>query len=89
MKRTPEERTAKKVFKNIPEGKCSVGEPRNGWLDYVKNDQKKTGVMGLQKKIATDGEACKLILKKTRVLHGPKSQRGRIIIMHTPIQTRG
>jgi hypothetical protein len=50
VKRTPEERTAKKVFNNIPEGKCSVGEPRNGWLDDVKNDHKKTGVMGFQKK---------------------------------------
>jgi hypothetical protein len=50
VKRTPEVRTVKKVFKNIPEGKSSVGEPINGWLDDVKNDRKKTGVMGLQKK---------------------------------------
>ena len=38
------------MFKNIPEGKGSIGEPRNGRLDDVKNDLKKTDVKGLQKK---------------------------------------
>jgi len=50
VKRTPEERTVAKMFKNIQEGKGSVGEPRNGWLNDVKNDLKKIDVKGLQKK---------------------------------------
>jgi hypothetical protein len=37
-----------KTFKNIPGGKRS--EPRNGWLDDVKNDLKKTDVRDLKKK---------------------------------------
>jgi hypothetical protein len=50
VKRTPEERTVAKLFKNVPEGKGSIGEPRNGWLDDVKNGLKKTDVKGFQKK---------------------------------------
>jgi hypothetical protein len=71
VKRTPEKGTVKKMFKNIPEGKRSVGEPRNGWLDDVNNDLKKISVKGLQKKTVRDRDACKLILKKTTVLHEP------------------
>jgi hypothetical protein len=37
----PEEITAKKVFKNTPERKRSVGKPRNKCLDNVGNDMKK------------------------------------------------
>jgi len=37
----PEERTVKKVFKSIPDGKTSVGKPRQLWLDDAKNDLKK------------------------------------------------
>ena len=39
--RVPEERSVKKVLKNIPEGKTSVGKPRKIWLDDVENDMKK------------------------------------------------
>jgi hypothetical protein len=46
VERMPEERTVKKVFKNIPEGKMSVGKPRKRWLDDVENDLKKMGVRG-------------------------------------------
>jgi hypothetical protein len=31
VERRPEERSAKKVFKNIPEGKRFVGKPRDSW----------------------------------------------------------
>lgn len=31
----PEERSVKKVFKTIPDGKTSVGNPRKIWLDDV------------------------------------------------------
>jgi hypothetical protein len=30
-----EEKTVKKVFRNIPAGKRSVGNPRKRWLDNV------------------------------------------------------
>jgi len=33
--RMPEERSVKKVFKTIPDGKTSVGNPRKIWLDDV------------------------------------------------------
>jgi uncharacterized protein VirK/YbjX len=36
----------KKVFKNIPERKRSVGKRRKRWLDDVENDLKKMGVSG-------------------------------------------
>jgi hypothetical protein len=41
VKRMSEERTLKKEFKNIPEGKRSVGKPRKRWLDNVENDVNK------------------------------------------------
>jgi hypothetical protein len=40
----PEERTVKKVFQNMPQGKTSVGKPRKRWLDDVENDLEKKGV---------------------------------------------
>jgi hypothetical protein len=33
-----EERTVKKEFKSIPEGKKCVEKPRKGWLDDVENE---------------------------------------------------
>ena len=44
-----EDRTVKKVFKNIPEEKRSIGKPRKKWLDDVENDLKKTDVKRLEK----------------------------------------
>jgi len=41
----PEDRTAKEVFKNIPEGKRASGKPRTRWLDDVK----KVGVRSWRK----------------------------------------
>jgi hypothetical protein len=66
----PEERTVKKLLKNIAEGKRSVGKPRKRWLDDFENDLTKTGVRGWRK-IARDRDAWRLILKKARVLYGP------------------
>jgi hypothetical protein len=66
----PEERTVKKVFKNIPEGKRSAGKPRKRRLNDVENDLNKIGVRGCRK-IARDRDIWKLILKEVRVLHGP------------------
>jgi len=68
--RRPEERTVKKVFKNISEGKESVGNPRRRWLDNVANELNKMGVTGWRK-IARDRDAWKLILKVARVLPRP------------------
>jgi hypothetical protein len=51
----------KEVFKNIAEGKLSIGKPRKRWLDDVENDLQKTGVR----------DAWKLIPKEAKVLHGP------------------
>jgi hypothetical protein len=66
----PEERTVKKVFKNIPEGRRSVGKSRKRWLDDVENNLNKMGVRGWRK-ILGYRDAWKLLLKKARVLHGP------------------
>ena len=40
VERRPEERTAKKVFKNTPAGKSFIGKPRKRWLEDVENDLK-------------------------------------------------
>jgi len=61
---------ATQCFKNIPEGKRSVVKPSKRWLDDVENDLKKMAVRGW-KKIARVRDACKLILKEAKVLHGP------------------
>jgi hypothetical protein len=52
--RMPLERTVKKVFKNIPEGRRCVGKTRKRWLDNAENDMKKMGVRGWSK-VARDG----------------------------------
>jgi hypothetical protein len=52
----------KKVFKNISEGKMSIGKPRRRWLNDFENDIKKTDVSGWRK-IERDRDAWKLILK--------------------------
>jgi hypothetical protein len=46
VERIPEERTVKEVFKNVPEGKRSVGKPRKTWLNDAENHLKKMGVRG-------------------------------------------
>jgi hypothetical protein len=61
---------ATQCFKNIPEGKRSLVKPRKRCLDYVENDLKKKGVRGWRK-IARVMDACKLVLKEAKVLHGP------------------
>jgi len=66
----------KKVLKNAPEGKRSVGKPRKRRLDHAENDLKKMGIRVLRK-IARDRYAWKLILKESKGLHGPCSQRRR------------
>lgn len=63
--------TDKKMCKNIPEGKRSVGKPRKRWLDDVENDLKKMVVIRGWGKIARDRDAGKLIQKETKILHGP------------------
>jgi len=49
VERMLEERTVKKMFKNTPEGKRSVGKRRKRWLDDVENDLKKMVRQGLKK----------------------------------------
>jgi hypothetical protein len=49
MESLPEEKTVKKVFKNIQEGEEWNGKPRNIWMDDVKHNLKKMGVKRLQK----------------------------------------
>ena len=66
----PENRTVKKVFKYIQQGKKSVGKPRNKWLDDAENNLKKVGVTGWRKR-ARDRDAWKLMLMETKVLLGP------------------
>jgi hypothetical protein len=57
------------LFKNIPEGKQSVGKPRKGWINDVENDLKKVGIRGWGK-IDKGRDSWKLILKEARVLYG-------------------
>jgi hypothetical protein len=38
VERISEERSVKKVLKNTPERKTSVGRQRKRWLDDVEND---------------------------------------------------
>ena len=57
------------MFKNTPQGKGSVGEPRNRRLDKAENDLKIMGVRGWRKP-AKGRDAWKLIMKEARVLHG-------------------
>jgi len=68
-----EERTVKKVFKNIPEGKRSVGKPRKRWLDDVENDLKKMGVRG-RINMARNTDAW-IIFQESKVLQGSYSRR--------------
>jgi hypothetical protein len=68
--RRPEEITVKEAFKNISEGKESVGNPRRRWLDNFANELNKMGVIGWIK-IAKDTDAWKLILKVASVLLRP------------------
>ena len=46
VERMPEERTVRKVFKSIPEGKGFVGKPRKRRFYAVENGLKKMGVRG-------------------------------------------
>jgi hypothetical protein len=43
------------------------------WLDEFENDLSKIGVTGWRK-ITTDRDVWKFILKKAKVMHGPCSQ---------------
>jgi len=63
--RVPEGRTVKRVFKNIPDGKCSVGKPKKRWLVDVYNDLKKMSVRDWRK-IARGRYAWKCVLKGAR-----------------------
>jgi hypothetical protein len=74
------ERYVKKLIKNIPEEKRSLGKPRKRWSDDTENDLKKMGVKGWRK-TARDRNAWKLILKEAKVSHGPYSQRSRSKVM--------
>jgi hypothetical protein len=68
VERMPEERTVKKVFKNIPERNRSLRKPRKRWVDDVENDLKKMGVGG-SRKIVRDKDTWKLILNEAMVPH--------------------
>ena len=73
VEKMSEERTVKKVFKNIPEGKRSVGKPRKRWLDDVENDLKKMGVRG-RINMARNTDAW-IIFQESKVLQGSYSRR--------------
>jgi hypothetical protein len=64
-----EEITVKKVFKNTPEGKRSLGNPRKRWLDLIENYAKEMSVTGWRNTVK-GRDTWKLILKEARVLHG-------------------
>jgi hypothetical protein len=57
------------MFKDVPEGKSSVGKPRKRWLDDIENNLKKRGVRGWRK-IGKDRGNWNLILNEARDLHG-------------------
>jgi len=62
----------KDVFKNIPNGKMSVGKPLKRQLDDDENDLKEKRVR-VYSKTARGTDARKFILKEAMVLHGPYS----------------
>ena len=64
-----QERTVKKVFKNVSEDKKIRWKARKKWLGHGENDLKKMGVRGWRR-IAGNRDAWKLILKETTVLYG-------------------
>jgi hypothetical protein len=49
VEKIPEERTVKKVFKNIVERERPLGKPRKRWLDDVETDLKEMGDRGWRK----------------------------------------
>jgi hypothetical protein len=55
---------------SIAEGKTSFGKPRKRRLDDVENYLKKMDAGGWRK-VSSDRDAWKLILRGARVLHGP------------------
>jgi hypothetical protein len=57
-----EETTVKKVFKNTPAGKRSVGKPIKRWLEDVANDLREMGFRDWRK-MAKNRDAWKLVLK--------------------------
>lgn len=56
----------KKLIKNFPEEKRSIGKPRKRRLDDTENYLKKMGVTGWRK-TGRDTDAWKLILKEAKV----------------------
>ena len=78
MERIAKERSVKKLFKNIPEEKRSIGKPRKRWLGDNENDLKKMGVKGWRK-AARDNDTWKLILKEAKVSRGAYSKRSKVM----------
>jgi len=66
----PEEGNVKKVFKNIPEGRRSAEKSRKRWLKMIRRKWE----LEAGKKITSERDDWKLILKEAKVLHGPQSQ---------------
>jgi hypothetical protein len=54
VERITEERAVKKLFKNIREGRRTLGKPRKRWLDDVENYLKKLGVKAGDKQLGTE-----------------------------------
>jgi sorting nexin-29 len=70
IERMPENRSARKVYRQRPEGRRLPGRPRLRWLDDVEDDLKELGVRGWRRR-AVDRVEWKKLLKEAKALKGP------------------
>jgi hypothetical protein len=69
VERLSEERVVKRLYQNTPEGSRNVGRPRLRWLDDVREDLKRMGVMNWRIR-AHRRDDWKPVMKAAKVLQG-------------------
>ena len=64
-----EEREVKRLYQNTAEGSRSVGRPRLGWMDDVREELRKMGVTDWSIR-AHRRDNWKMVVKEAKVLQG-------------------